>query len=353
MNRKASFKKGASVLWAAVVALALAVIAITAGSGSAQAGSGGLAYDELVKINMSGMSGAVEPQAPPQPGAYTNGSFEGDFKAAVDAAATPKPHGGMFGAITNAMEAGKSALNIFKYGTASTHYFWNGLEREDDPAHQTATITRGDLHQIIHLDLAKKTYSITDMNARMPEGTPPPYTRPGPQGPEPSPVPGTAKVAVSASTSALGPKVLDNVPTDGYKVDFKVTSSEATGSCVNGTFGTTMIEYVSKYDEPTVTRLTGPVHKSSVPVNPETSVLRPGCRPKFTARTHMGPTAPGGKLAMWAMVNITAGMQTTQGQAGGGFGSIIERGNVRTLGPSDKSLFEIPAGFTKVDTSSQ
>jgi hypothetical protein len=226
------------------------------------------------------------------------------------------------------------------------------LKREDDPAHQTVTITRPDRHQVIHLDLEHKTYYIIDTSAQ-PMAAPPSYQRPtGPQGPQPSPVPGTAKVAVTVRTDSLGQKTIDNQQTSGYKLTFKLASTEATGSCVNGTFETDVTEYVSNYAEPSISQPSGrPMPSRPAMTNPETMAMRPGCRSTFTAHMHAGSGAPSGRLVLWELLALKGGAQTQQGSVGGGFGTLIERGNVRTLGPADKSLFETPPGFTQEQPS--
>ncbi|MDQ6766901.1 MAG: hypothetical protein M3Z41_03740 [Candidatus Eremiobacteraeota bacterium] len=336
----------------AIVATAMTILIDVAGGPPqpAIAATSGLAYDEVTRFNIAGMTGSA---ANPDPGSYANGSFAADFQAAVSAAATPKPHGGMFGAIINAGEAAKSAMSLVKSGSASTEYYWNGLRRTDDPGHQTATIYRPDLHQTIDLDLAKKTYTIVDTSTRVYSETPIPYQPPAhSQGPQPSPVPGTAKVSVTVSTTALGAKTLDGQPSQGYKMEFKLASTHATGSCANGSFGTTMVEFVSNYDEPQVTSPSGKPAKLAHRANPETMAVKPGCKPTFTARVHKGPTPPEGKLALWENITLNAGMGTSQGASqGAGFSTILERGNVRALGPNDKGLFEIPAGFTQATAS--
>jgi hypothetical protein len=50
---------------------------------------------------------------------------------------------------------------------------------------------------------------------------------------------------------------------------------------------------------------------------------------------------------MWALITINAGAPSAQGQMSGGFSTLVERGNLRSLGPADNGLFGIPAGFTK------
>lgn len=307
---------------------------------SAQAANGGLAYNEVVRFVSSNT------QPAPQPG-----NFAADYQAAVDgqkATASGGQHHGLFGGISNMVDLAKGAMNMFKVGTPSSKYYLNGWERTDDPGAQTATIQRPDLHQIIYLNLAKKTYHVVDTSVQPMTETPPPYQPPSrPNEPPPSPQPGTCKLDISVSSSSLGAKQIDNVSTTGYNTAFKMQSTQATGSCVNGGFQTTMVEYVSPYDEPSAGSPHGKPSMSMTTSHPEAMGVKPGCKPKITMHHAMGASAPGGKLAMWEMITLSGSAQTSQGSMGGGFSTLIERGSVRTLGSGDKGLFEIPAGFTK------
>jgi hypothetical protein len=109
-----------------------------------------------------------------------------------------------------------------------------------------------------------------------------------------------------------------------------------------------MIVWDSKYLEPQLASSgAAPTMRRHAAPDPEMASFKPGCKPKITARTHVGKTAPAGTLAMWEMVAINAAVQASGGSAAGGFSTLIERGNVHPLGASDAGLFQIPAGFTK------
>jgi len=334
------------------VAVCIAIVSALTLSRSpvqAVAASNGLAYDELNKVVMAGQG-----SGPPEAGTYANGSFGADFQAAVNTGGPPKASHGLFSAISNAVAAGQQAMNMVKNGTPSTHYFLNGWERNDDPIAKTATIYRGDLKQIIHLDLGKKTYYIETMGEKMGAETPPPMPS-GSQGPQAPPEPGTAKMTISASTAALGPKTLDSQPTQGYKMSFKMAVTEATGSCKNGSFQTSMTEFISQFPEPMVGTPSGKVIPRKSALDPQKMVVKPGCKPTITANAKVGATPPSGMLALWMFMDMSGAMNSAQPNntqsatppPGGSFGFIVERGNVRTLGASDKSLFEVPAGFTQ------
>ena len=77
------------------------------------------------------------------------------------------------------------------------------------------------------------------------------------------------------------------------------------------------------------------------------SALPAGCAPTTTMHTAVGTQPPSDHLVMWMLMVVNAGAPSAQGQMSGGFSTLVERGNVRALGASDLSLFDIPADFTK------
>jgi hypothetical protein len=329
---------GAASIGAALV-VALSPGLLTCFVPPAVAAPTNLAYDEITKFVRAD-------QPTPEPGTFT-----ADFQAAQDAAqkaANEQQHHGLFGGIMNAVSAMKNVANMFTTGIAERRYYMNGWDRTDDIATQTATIHRPDRHEIIYLNIAKKTYHVVDTNAQTVTETPPPYQNPQPTGQMPSPQPGTGKLDISESSTALGPKTIENVATTGYSQDFKLTSTQSTGSCKDGSFETAMVEYISNYAEPQagiVMKASTP-HKMNMPA-PAMMGVKPGCTPTTTFHHSGGATVPNGRLALWTLVTLKASAQTNQGQAGGGFSTLTERGNVRTLGSSDASLFDIPSDYTK------
>jgi hypothetical protein len=323
--------------FARVVLVAAAIIApVVAATGVGNAASSGFVYDEMTKVLLN--------TAPPQPG-----NFPADFKNAVDAGVAannlPKHHG-LFAKMQDVADQAKAMMANLKNGTPSTHYFLNDWERTDDPIHQTATIIRPDRKQIIHLDLANKTYRIEDMMSKMPLTTdsPPPYQ--GPPGQEPSPKPGTGKLDITTSSTLLGPKTIDGVHTVGYTQDLKIVSTQSTGSCKDGNFETIMTEYVSDIEPPLAK--SNPGLKYSLAGHPPLMTgAMPGCDPTKTMHASGGAAPPADRLNLWTLMTMKLAGQTDQGQMGGAFTMLTERGNVRDLGSADASLFDIPAGFTK------
>jgi hypothetical protein len=247
-----------------------------------------------------------------------------------------------------------SGFASFLHGHAERHSFYNGWERIDDPVAQTATITKCDRHQVIKLDLGKKTYSIVDTTPHS-EGTSMSSKpeRTAPRESVPPARPGTMKLDFSRTGSALGSRAIDAIPTMGYASRFAMTASDATGSCRNGQFSVTHTEYVSAYDVP---RAYCPLSHEHVayPTKPTEFVSGPpsgGCKPAITAHNN-GPTAPSDRLSLYSLMSMTGRGDSSSSNTGQpGFAFLVERGDVKPLGPSDEGLFEVPPGFTKLQNS--
>src|SRR5271155_1691292 len=155
-----------------------------------------LQYDEITRMVMP-------PATPPAPG-----SFQVDFQAIMSnatattasapgsepASPTPAPHhhglGSLVGSIMSGtvpesnggessggdqgdqgsgamagmggMGGGQQMRQRMRMGTLTRLAYYKGWIRTDDPVMQTATISKCQEHQFISLDLAKKTYRITN-----------------------------------------------------------------------------------------------------------------------------------------------------------------------------------------------
>ncbi|MBC5823742.1 MAG: hypothetical protein GIW99_04315 [Candidatus Eremiobacteraeota bacterium] len=329
-------RTGSRMLLSGFVVVAVLALPSAFGSAAQPAGGAGAgtAYDEVVKFLLTD-------SAPPDPGA-----FQADYAAAVSAQKAPtNQHHGMFGSIMNAADAVKNAVGMVKNGTVTRYSFLNGWERTEDVAAQTATITKPSMHQIVYLDLAKKTYRVVDTNAAPVTATPPPYEPPQKQEPAKQQQPGKAKLNISTSTTNLGPKTIDDIATTGYRTTFKMTMSQATGSCRNGTFEVNETSYLAKFSMPQSGSGGGQHAKvSQVMPRPESMVAPSGCSPALTVHSS-GGSVPAGRFAMYEAMKLggNAGAQT----ATGSFGTVIERGNVHALGAADTELFAIPPGFTQ------
>jgi hypothetical protein len=349
-----------------------AVAALAAGwAQPVQAGGAGLSYQEVTRL-------MFQQQTTPAPGTYFTGSFQGDYQQAMSAAA-PRT-GGFLGTIKWAM----GAVNELRNGRADTQYYWNGMHREDSPD-QTATIDIPAKNEIIELNLANKTYTIVDTTPKaMPAGSMEPMPQ-MPQGSIPPQKPGTVVVTITTKIKNLGPKLLDNIPTQGYAVTSSVSWSQATGSCKSdsGDFqaGSEMVEFFSKYQQPQLAQPPMPkAMPTALPSMPSMAsiesllqslkqAMATGCKPTIKKNIQRGANLPYSGLVVWQYFGGQANMQdqsaqqagqeqmqelgALSGQSGGGtpgFGTVIERGNVRVLGPADASLFRVPPGFTKINT---
>jgi len=320
----------------AFVAAAILAPVVVAGTAVSAATPSGLAYDEITRMVMSS----------PLP---VPGSFKSDFQAAMDAAtavANAPKHHGLFAAAMDAAEKAKAMYAAIKVGSPSSRYYMNDWERTDSFMDQTATIIRPDRKQIIHLNLAAKTYTIEDMGAKVPvtSETPPPYQNPG--GPTESPQPGTGKLDITSTSALLGPKTIDGIQTTGYTEDLKIVASQSTGSCKDGTFETSITEYISSITPPLAK--TNPALKYALAGHPMSlNGAHAGCNQTTTTHRSGSISPPSDHLNIWTLTTFKASGQTDSGQMGGNLSMLIERGNVRDLGPADAALFDIPAGFTK------
>ncbi len=362
----------------AAVALAVLVAPLSPSAAPAP----GIAYDEIVRV--------VVGATPPPPG-----TFQTDVaalnSAATAAAATPTPaprrRAGLgFGALAGAMlgggiggvggaVAGNAASNSMDDSMQSfgpqfaslgiafrsflqphlmRYAYYNGWERVDDVAAQTATIRKCDIGQVYHLDLAKKTYSVYDPNSE-PAATGP---APGPQRaarpatPVEAAPPGTAVADISTTTKALGPLRIEDQPTTGYDSTASFSTTQATGSCRNASMSITTEEYISALNRPAVTSC--PVRRAPIPQSATEAVTPPqntgGCRPTMTFHTS-GPPVPAGKLALYTLVTMSGmggGATPAPGASSApGVAFLTERGGIKTLGAPDEALFGIPNDFTK------
>jgi hypothetical protein len=262
--------------------------------------------------------------------------------AAGDAAA--RSMGGAFPGLT-------ASLGSFLQPHVMHYAYWNGWERVEDPVAQTATIRKCNLGQVIMLDLAHRTYSIVSPDAEPSSGpAPPPPPAPArhqQQQVDPA-APGTMVANLSETATALGPLRIDHTPTEGYSAVMTFSSTQATGSCRNGSASITTLEYLPAIGRPSVNMC--PIRRAPVPQTASEAVTAPsgGCKPTFSMH-RSGPTPPANRLAMYTLVSFSAGAtpQPAASAAPAGFGFLTERGNLRTLTAADSGLFDVPQGFTK------
>ena len=320
---------------AVLTAVTLGALVLAAAPSGTVAATGGVQYDQLTRFG--GFPGYPTPQPD---------NFDANFKAAVDAAVAfdnrPQGHG-ILSMIRNAESMAKATQGVMKSGMPMTYYYMGNWEREDDPGKQTGTIYRPDRKQIIHLDLAKKTYTIEDMGSATPPPAAPPQP-PQPNQPTQPPQPGTAKQDITVSSNLIGPMTIDGTATTGYHSDFKIVTTEATGSCQNGTYEASVDDYVSSIVPPN-TQASDLMRQGLTTMSPSMFAAKGGCTPTTTMHKAVGATAPAGHLTLWEILTFKGGQQS--GSQGQSFSTYIERGHVHILGPGDAGLFDIPPGFTK------
>lgn len=344
--------------------------------------STGLQYDEIVRVVVGGtppppgnfeadvaaLASPAAVAATPAPhkhhglnlGALANGVLSGNITGAVTGAATDAVVGNAIDAQTDRILAASAgafagALRGLTQGRLERHSFYGGWERVDDVAEQTATIRKCDLHQLIKLDLAKKTYSIEDPTARAAEPSgPAPKSNKRESAQTPTPQqPGTAVADFSNVVTPLSPRKLEGLDTTGYDDTATFSMTQATGSCKDGTFAVRSRSYYSRLATP---RLVCPIaalppQRYPQPDQPQAVVAQGGCRPTFTAHKS-GPVPPAGNLSLYSTVAMSGGPggpapAPAPSGSPSGFVFLTERGNVHSLSAANASLFEIPSDFTK------
>jgi len=360
------------------VPAALAFAGLIAPGAPSAAPAPGIAYDEIVRV--------VVNATPPPPGNFAADLAALNSPQALAASPTPAPRkrgislgniasviasgGGagdvagaaagnvvanaMDNAVQNSLGAQFSGLAAAAHSFLTPHLmryaYWNGWERVEDVAAQTATIRMCDVGMVIHLDLAAKTYAVYDPRAE-PTPAPGPVPRAG-RGRQPQPgepqSPGTAVVSLTEATRSLGALTIENQRATGYDTTTTFASTQSTGSCHDGSATIDSMQYLSTIARPVVNLC--PVRRPALPTTATEAVAPPpsgGCRPAFTA-SRTGPTPPSNRLALYSLVTFGAGNGATPAPgAGSGLGFLTERGNLKPLGAADAGLFSAPQGYTK------
>jgi hypothetical protein len=317
---------------------ALAALVAAGTVAPAPAATSGLAFDSVTKFKMGGDSGSAEP-----------GTFEADFEQAAQARKKPPSHGGgMFGGINAAMEAASGAASMLQNGSAQRHYIAGSLERTDDIAAQTATITDCSARTLTTLDLANKTYRIESLDK--PLATPGPRE---PSKPQPEPTDDGTKVSMVVTTTSLGPRKIGPDPTNGYDLDVKITTTKPTGA--SQTSEMSMISYYSNYANPhTVcsrygggSAERGPGAGAMAAYGSVMRGLMSGGKDARFKVSSSGPALPAGKLSLFDVFGPKAQSSGNSGGAPGGFGMLMERGHVHGITDADPA-FSVPADFKKL-----
>jgi hypothetical protein len=216
--------------------------------------------------------------------------------------------------------------------------YYKGWLRTDYPTLQTATISKCAEHEFITLDLAKKTYTMQNTQPACPTNATMPGGQSGAQ--TQNLEPGTADTTLSATRTDLGPLTIDSIPTTGFDSAMSMSTTNATGSCRDGSFSLQMERYISRISIP---RSYCPISRSRLMENPGNAAVRGGCKPTMHTNGSVSGMADPDTLVMYSKIN----MGGAEGR-GGNFAMVIERGNVKWLSGSDAdALFAVPAGFTQ------
>jgi hypothetical protein len=318
-----------------------------------------LQYDQISRM-------IIPPATPPAPG-----QFQMDYAAIVGSPApaasagdvatptpAPKRHGGLgglLGAVVSGAtgdndndsmnplaSAAMGAVDRMRKGSLTRYTYYKGWLRTEDVMAQTVVISKCQAHQYITLDLAQKTYTLTDTKPAC--NTTPQM----PTGPHRTTVeneaPGTADLTITNSVQTLGPLTIEQIATTGYDNTMQMTSANATGSCSDSNAGMNMEQYISKIPIP---HAYCPLPQSAMTDNPTSVVVHGGCKPKIHTSGNGAGMLEMDKLVMFSKMGFSAG----SGDAHmAGFAAVTERGNVKWYsGAAADALFTIPPGFTKAN----
>lgn len=290
-----------------------------------------IAYDEINRMAFA--------QVTPPP----VGAFSADYERITSAAANPQQSvpRGISGMINRAMgvQNAENAMANLQSGTLKryTFYWVKGWIRVDDPLAHTATIYKCRERQTIYLDLAKKTYRVVNETGTQASSQPSESTDENPYAQQMA-QPGTATMTVTAKASALGPKVIEGIQTQGYDSSNSLAMTNATGSCRNGSFSSHVVEYISNINEQ---RAYCPLPGVASGEGARYGGPPGGCKPNVVAHQTGSVHPPANKLAMYRLAEFGAG----QGQGGS---MVLERGHVTWLyNPDIPPLFTVPADFTQ------
>ena len=320
-------------------ALLACVAALRAGAAPMAAG---IQYDE---INRMLPANATPPAA---------GTFGADA-AAIESPPpdqTKKKHGLinalMSGQLIDPDSAVSNPFAALLQGRLERYSYYNNWERVDDVLAKTATIRKCDLHQLIELDLDKKTYRIVDTTPKAESASSSPVpTTAHHAGATAEQAPGGGVLDLTRAVRALGTVLIDGVTAQHFSSSNTIALTQATGSCRDGTYAVTRDEYVSGFAQPhPICPVDFHAPASVYPRQPEQMVARGGCRPTVTSHVS-GPAEPVDKLALYSLMTMS-GSSAGRSRSGAAFSFLTERGNLRALSAVDRSLFDIPSDYTKI-----
>lgn len=266
------------------------------------------------------------------------GDFSSDFAAA---SANQMPDqgggGGIFGQINRAKAMAAAMQQMMKTGSAVRHYIAGSKERTDNLFFQTGTITDCSARTITTLDLRKKTYKVESMDAKSGSGA-------GGGSGDSSFHDDGSKVALNITNTALGPRTVGGMPTNGYRSDMTITTTKPSGE--SQTEQGNLLAYYSNDPSPGLVCGGGGGEAPGGPagmamMGKYALIMRAlaahGMSSRFSL-TQSGPPLPTGKLAMFDAMGFSA-----QGHS---VTISTENGNVRPIAAND-SAFSIPTDFTQ------
>ena len=288
-----------------------------------------LQYDEINRA-------IVPPATPPAPGTFQS-DFQNVIAAGPSGASGGSNHG--LGSMIGNMMGGanpEQMMQRISLGHLTRYTYYKGWLRTDDPVEQTAVIEKCQEHQYITLDLAKKTYAITTTQPPCPTTAGMPM-RPGSGGSYRA-EPGTADMNFTGTSNDLGSLAIDGVSTVGYDQNMQMNTTNATGSCRDGSFSMEQTKYISQIHVP---RPYCPLPRTMSTGGMMTRASGGGCEPRMHASGSLTMMNDGDRLVMYLRMAMG-------GESAHGMNMVVERGNVKWFSGKDAdALFEVPPGFTQ------
>jgi hypothetical protein len=202
------------------------------------------------------------------------------------------------------------------------------LMRVDDPIAMTAVIKRPDLHELIFLNLFKRTYYIVKAA---------PSASPSPQ-PSLTPAAVTVNYQVLESGEILAPAIIEGKSSTGYRGVFSIATLNGTKKCPSFSFTMTWTQYTANEFEAPVL--------ASLPTPPPPSDGCTFAEPSISTDARIFTNLI---LYRSLVLEAPAGFELSSkrliGWSALPYARVEEDGNVARLGAADKALFDIPAGF--------
>ncbi len=301
---------------------------------AAPAAPAGISYDEIQKRFLGG-----RPEGP--------GHFDDDRKAienraqSTETAPDADPAAEAIEDVPNAADMVNAPGHLFHFS------FLGDAWRVDDPLAGTATITKPD--EVIQLDLLHYTYvRLTGDAARAAVASRSPVADElRAIGEAPAPPENTVTLDLEQHYRTLPSLKIDGLLVPGVELAQLILPVAHSKTC--SVVDREVVDVIKFYDTRYAEHPLTAAERGSENARLAESVRVPGCRITYKKRTIDDGSEPGaGRLALYR-VFATIVKGSGSGPAGFQFtvtASLVERANVRPLGPQDASIFEVPAGFT-------